>query len=313
MSSFSSSSTSPALCDFDANLLHKDLKETMEYHVNQARTHANVQLFVVPGSNLSDSEEALKLAKTAVTDLNTCVIATAGVHPYNTGTDIYNESTIEKLLSMIRDEPYSSTCMAVGETGLDYSDGFPDKELQKPWFRSHVQFAIEHQKPLFLHVREAKSDFLSILREYNFSDEGPPPIRCCVHCFTGTTEELRTYVQMGFYIGLTGYTINTIDAAEKAKVAGEIANPDDENPEDTIRDWLEIIPHDRLVIETDAPYMGFKGCRKTESKKKNQKYPNVPASLGSVCDFIAKMSGRTYDEVALTTTQNTMRFFGREE
>jgi TatD DNase family protein len=94
-----------------------------------------------------------------------------------------------------------------------------------------------------------------------------------VHCFTGTTEELQRYADCGFFIGLTGYVMTLDD--EKLLL------------------WLNMITLDKLVIETDAPYMGFKGCRSSESKEKKRTYPNVPVALVKVLNRICAVSGNS--------------------
>jgi TatD DNase family protein len=285
----------------------------MAHHVEQARTHANIQWFVVPGSTLADSAEALALTLGSEEAglRRGSVIATAGVHPYNAAAPEHAHpqgvSLLRELISSNR-----TACRAVGECGLDYSEGFPASELQLPWFRSQVALALELNLPLFLHVRNAREDFTAVLREAGFPEQGPPPVPCVVHCFTGEADELRQYVEMGFHIGLTGYATNLPSVAPPAE--GQSAEPA-EDPFATLRHWLSIIPQDRLVIETDAPYLGFKGCRSTEKKKRGSKYPNVPAALKTICEIVATVGGREYEEVASSTAANSLRFFSvdREE
>ena len=275
------------LVDFDANLLHEALRNDMDEHISVA-ADKGVECFVVPGSNLLDSQEALDLGKSR----GEVIIATAGVHPYHVDDEssIFTDANQELLRSLCALE----TCRAVGETGLDYSDGFPDKEKQIPWFRAQVALALENKMPLFLHVRNAKNDFLAIMTELGFPKEGPSPVNACVHCFTGDTEELKKYVNMGFYIGLTGYIFSMKEDSTRS-----------------LKEWLDIIPQDRLVIETDSPYLGWPGCRGTEKKKKKSKFPNVPASLSAICEEISSVSGRTYSEIASSTSENALRFFYR--
>ena len=100
-----------------------------------------------------------------------------------------------------------------------------------------------------------------------------PPVPGCVHCFTGSTEELQRYLDCGFYIGLTGY-IMTLD-------------------NEKLLTWLNMITLERLVLETDAPYMGFKGCRSKEEKEKKRTYPNVPSSLPKILDRVCEVSGQS--------------------
>ena len=299
-------SNKSVLCDFDANLLHKDLRDDIAHHIKQASEHAHVKLFVVPGSTLADSAEAVALAQNSEMQMN--IIATAGIHPYHVAAveHAHGEDVIAALIDIITSG--GEACKAVGETGLDYSEGFPDKALQLPWMRSQVQLALDTGKPLFLHERNAHTDFVAVLNELGFGESGPPPVACCVHCFTGTLEELTVYVNMGFYIGLTG---SVITAHKKVAEAEVVVGTETcrVGPYPELNTLLQLIPEDRLVIETDAPYMGFKGCRNSESKKKNQRYPNVPAALGTVCAFIAEASQKPYEHVATTTTANARRFF----
>jgi TatD DNase family protein len=157
-----------------------------------------------------------------------------------------------------------------------------------PWFKAQIELALRLKKPLYLHIRAAREDFLSIMNEYGFhaSAGSTPPIMGCVHCFTGTTDELQECLNMGFYIGLTGYVVNM----EK----------------EMLTRWLNMITLDKLVIETDAPYMGFKGARKSEPKGKDRKYPNVPASLPLVLDVICEASGWSRQDVINRTTRNAL-------
>jgi len=177
--------------------------------------------------------------------------------------------------------------VAVGECGLDYSEGFPSRELQVPWFKVHLELAAKHSLPLYLHIRDAHADFISLL-DSAAADLSRVPL--CVHCFTGDTEQLSEYARRGFYISLSGHVI-------RKKV--------------DVKEWLCIIPKDRLLLETDAPYMGFKQCRATEDKAKSQFYPNVPAALAQVATYVSTEAGVPYGELVASTTENALRFLGR--
>lgn len=275
------------LVDFDANLCHTALRGDLEHHLTQGREYACISHFVVPGATLSESAESLRLSE----EKGSSIIATAGVHPYHVGDegDLLTEANQEVLRSLLS----HASCKAVGETGLDYAEGFPNKKLQLPWFEAQVTMALEMKMPLFLHVREAREDFVSVLTKLGFPTSGPPPVPAVVHCFTGETNELKQYVDMGFYIGLTGFVIDK----------GQSQLPE----------WLRIIPDDRLVLETDAPYLGWKGCRAMEGKRKTSKFPNVPAALPTICEAVAKAKGASYEEVATSTTANALRFFSAIE
>ncbi|OQR83406.1 hypothetical protein THRCLA_10948 [Thraustotheca clavata] len=174
--------------------------------------------------------------------------------------------------------------VAVGECGLDYSPGFPTPELQMEWFLPQLDLACTLNKPLFLHERLAHEPFIAALK----SKENLPP--ACVHCFTGTAEEARVYLDMGFYIGITGYICKPHGAALQTM----------------LRDGL--LPLEQLVVETDAPYMGFNHCRRYEAKNIKRQYPNVPTSLPSIVQVIAECLNISPREVADVTTRNARRF-----
>jgi len=271
------------LLDFDSNLLHRDLREEMSKHIKTAQQHG-VKHFVVPGSTLDDSEKALELSKTC-SPVGT-ILATVGIHPYQAAAVEFNEISLGILRRLAEDE----SARAIGECGLDFSEGFPARDSQVVWFRAQVELALERELPLYLHIRGAHSDFVKILHDYDILPGRMNKVEICVHCFTGTTEELRVYCQdYGFYVSLSGHVI---------KNSGTI----------NLEEWLSIIPPEKLLIETDAPYLGWKGCRRTESTRVSQNYPNVPASLIQIAERVAAARGCDLTDVATLTTQNALRF-----
>lgn len=263
--------------DFDANLLHADLVADKDRLMEDARK-LNINRFVVPGSTLADSAGSLSLS-----NIDSSVLSTCGVHPYHTEKELFNEDNKMTLERMVQD----AKCLSVGECGLDYTEGFPGKSFQLPWFEYQLDLAVRFNKPLYFHFRAAHADCIATLSKHNFRPDNVV-VPAVVHCFTGTYDELQDYVSLGFYIGLTGYVINSLTSEE-------------------LKRFLDLITLDRLVIETDAPYMGFKGCRKHEEKKKGQKYPNVPSALIQVAEHIATVGGWTVAEVAEATTRNALR------
>ncbi|KAJ0405691.1 hypothetical protein P43SY_007332 [Pythium insidiosum] len=177
---------------------------------------------------------------------------------------------------------------AVGECGLDYSPSFPDTSWQKAWFSAQLDLACTLRKPLFLHERLAHGDFLALIDACRAKFNGylPPAV---VHCFTGTEDELREYVRRDFYIGVTGYICKKDRGA-------------------ALREMLHLVPLHRLVIETDAPYMGFPKCRSNESSDRKKQSPNVPSALPLICTVVAEAVNKTPREVAQLTRANARRF-----
>lgn len=267
-----------AMFDFDCNLTHADLAP----HVAELLTSAagvGVTEMLVPGATLEESHAAIALCASHPTTL----FPTAGVHPYNAREPPPTEAIdqLRQLLSL-------DAVRAAGEFGLDYSPSFPDRELQRQWFTSQLDVAVAADKPLFLHERLAHDDFMDILSaaELRAGRKLPPAV---VHCFTGTARELDAYVARGFWIGVTGFVCKPTHGAE-------------------LRDMLAKIPLDRLVVETDAPYMGFAKCRANEASDRKRQSPNVPSALPLVVAAVAKAIGRSPDEVAAITRANARRF-----
>lgn len=179
-------------------------------------------------------------------------------------------------------------CRAVGECGLDYSPSFPPPAHQRAWFDAQLDLACALQKPLFLHERLAHDDFVDAIASCAARHSGyfPPAV---VHCFTGSERELRAYVARDFYIGVTGFICKQTHGA-------------------ALRDLVRLVPLERLVIETDAPYMGFPKCRRREPLEPKKQYPNVPSALPLVADVVAKALGKTPQEIATITRANARRF-----
>jgi len=262
------------------------------------------------------------------------ILTTAGVHPYHAETEPTEKeiSLLHEYLSSSssnKDDAVATRICAVGECGLDYSEGFPSRESQLAWFRVQVKLAVQYKKPLFIHERLAHEDLLKVLDEEindnNNNDDKETAttntVPIIVHCFTGTREHCETYMKRGYYVSVSGFICK--------KNGDEVGR--------CIADG--IIPLDRLMIETDAPYMGFDGCRDEFLKlrettqnwngKKRKKlyksiYPNVPSALNLVLDKVVQLlllqqqqredldnvNTINKDEVARITSENAIRFFG---
>lgn len=271
----------PTLIDVDANLLHESLRENIDEHIRLA-SDVGVKSFVVPGSNFVDTMEAIALSKQYPAGV---IIATAGVHPYHVeGCGDVNVG-MDLLKSVIMND--ISHIAACGEFGLDFSEGFPPAELQIPYFEAQLSLACSVGKPLFLHERAAHAKFCEIMKAAELEHGGLPP--ALVHCFTGAAEELDVYLSMGFYIGITGFVLKRPQG-------------------DALRECVGRIPLDRIMIETDAPYQGFPGCRVGNSKPQRQS-PNVPSSLPLVAKEVANLLGVSLETLASASTANARKFF----
>lgn len=247
---------------------------------------------MLTGFNVDISRQAKDLCyfKKSLMDL----YFTAGVHPYDAKS--WNNQSYQEIKEMTKDP----LCVSVGELGLDYHYDYSTPEEQKHVFEQQVRLAIEVGKPMFLHEREAHEDFVQILNKF----KGQLP-QSVVHCFTGNEKELQTYLDMGFYIGLTGYLWKDLS-------------------DNGVRSILRsnMIPLDKLMIETDAPFMcpdltdlpdDMKKCITATSKDFVDKYcseeKNEPCSLPLVLELIASLMNKDAKDVAAATTNNAVRIF----
>jgi len=332
------------IIDIDANFVHPDLVNSISYHVENA-TKRGVSMFVVPGSTLIDTQEAIKLMKSNPERY----IATAGVHPYNALACEFNDENTALLKHILTEansaEANSNSVVSVGECGLDFSDGFPSKELQLPWFKYQVDLACKLDLPLYFHVRAAHADFISVLdtvfptrmaqaatssvdsrdsttahvfSQLSIMNSESVRLRGVVHCFTGDFDELCCYLDRGLYVGVTGHIMSH---TAPGGVNGFKCLDSDRDLE--MRRFLERITLDRLMIETDAPYMGFSGCRvgettdsptpvnaKATKRNLTQKYPNVPSAIVLLIDYIHAITGWSKEDIITQTTRNAINLFG---
>lgn len=171
--------------------------------------------------------------------------------------------------------------VAVGECGLDYFRNFSPREHQIAAFRRQLDLAASVRKPVFLHQRDAHDDFLAIMREFR-----PQLFGGVAHCFTAGTSEARAYLELDLHIGITGWIC-------------------DERRGLHLREVVREIPLDRLLIETDAPYL-----LPRDLKPKPQSRRNEPRYLTHVLDAIAEARGEPRERIAIATTENALRLFG---
>ena len=223
---------------------------------------------ILTGSDMKSSEQVHAFVK------NHPCTGTCGIHPH--GADRAKAEDFARIREIVSGNP---DIVAVGECGLDYDRMFSTRENQLRCFDHQIKIAEELGKPLFLHEREASRDFIARMKKH--------PEQCkrsVVHCFTGDAQTLKAYLDMGFYIGITGWIC-------------------DERRGGALREAVKLIPADRVMAETDAPYL-------TPRNIKGLSNVNVPQNIKYVVQMLA--SCMKTDEAALTEQlcENTKRFFG---
>jgi TatD DNase family protein len=261
-----------ALTDIGANLADSSFSSDRERVIERAVEHG-VTRMVVTGSTVEVSRQALALARRHP-DL---LWATAGVHPHHAAD--CDDATIPALRALAA-EP---ELVAIGECGLDYFRDLSPRDVQRHWLEQHLELAAELGMPLFLHERDAAEDMAAILRAHR----GRIP-RAVVHCFTGQAAALDRYLELDLHIGITGWIC-------------------DERRGLHLRELVGRIPADRLMIETDAPYLLPRTIRPRPKSRRNE-----PMYLGHVLAAVAECRGEATEEVAAATTRTAAAFFGLE-
>lgn len=259
------------LIDIGVNLMHRSFDQDRDEVVAKALA-AGVTPLLLTGTSERNSERAARYAK----KFSGKLFATAGIHPHDTRN--CTVQTINKLRELAK-LPH---VVAIGECGLDYNRDFSPRDVQRKWFEEQIQLACELQMPLFLHEREAHYDFVRILKPYIGSMKN----KAVVHCFTGSLQELQVYLQLGFYIGITGWIC-------------------DERRGKHLRDLVKRVPLDRLMLETDAPFLTPR-----DLPVKPQDGRNEPGFIPHIAATVAVCLGITVEEVAESTTRTAKEFFG---
>jgi TatD DNase family protein len=257
------------LIDIGANLSHDSFDHDREAVLQRARA-AGVAQLVVTGASREHSPRALALAQAHPGFL----FATAGVHPHH-ASDYTDECDAE--LRALHAHP---EVVAVGECGLDYFRDFSPRPAQRKAFERQLQLAADTGKPLFLHQREAHGDFLAIMKDFD-GRLGP----AVVHCFTGTRGELFDYLDRDWHVGITGWLC-------------------DERRGLHLRELVRHIPANRLMIETDAPYLLPRTVRPQPSHRRNE-----PMYLAHIVEELARDRGEEVAAVAATTSAAATAFF----
>ncbi len=257
------------LFDSHAHLSDERFKEDLDAVVANMREHS-VHRVLLPASDLKDSYEVVRI----VERYPNLMYAAVGVHPHEASS--FTEETLSELHQLLQ----HPQVVALGEIGLDYHYDFSPREIQKDVFRKQMELAYEEGKPVILHDREAHGDFLMVLQDA--AHDGllldKPGV---VHCYSGSPEFAQELLKLGFYLGYDGPI--TFKNAKKAQAS------------------VQLTPQDRLLIETDSPYLApvpYRGKR------------NEPAYVVEVCKKVSELWGLSLEETAELTYRNSCTLFG---
>ncbi len=265
---------SPAatLIDIGINLAHDSYDADRDAVLMRAQAAGVVQM-VVTGSTIESSRRALELARAHPHRL----FATAGVHPHHAA-----ELTGERL-GALEELARAREVAAVGECGLDYFRDFSPRDAQRRAFAAQLELAKRLGKPVFLHQRDAHADLLAILREHG------APWRGVAHCFTGFAGQLSAYLELGLAIGITGWICDERRGTHLAALMPQI-------------------PAERLLLETDGPYLLPRDLRPRPASRRNE-----PAYLPQIAAAVARARGETVESLARSSSAAARALFGLPE
>ena len=255
--------------DIGVNLTNNRFQNDLPEVLARARDEGVAQL-IVTGTDVEESNAAVRMAQA----FSGRCYATAGVHPHHAKD--WTESTADQLLALLQ----HPDVLAVGETGLDYNRNFSTPAQQRRAFEQQLELAVETQLPLFLHERDAIDDQIDLLARYRDRIVGG-----VAHCFTGSPEDLQRYLELDLYIGITGWVC-------------------DERRGKALQQALPLIPTERLLLESDAPYLLPRTLRPKPANGRNE-----PAFLAHIGQQVATLLDLSPQQLAQQTSTNAKRLF----
>tara|TARA_Y100001973_G_scaffold20786_1_gene30698 strand:- start:287 stop:1093 length:807 start_codon:yes stop_codon:yes gene_type:complete len=256
---------------FDAgvNLTNARLQSRLNDVLQRAR-EAGVEHLLVISCNLEEARQACALAES-----HPELVVTAGIHPHDA------KDAPADLKHQLRELAQHPAVVAIGECGLDFNRNYSPRDVQLEIFEQQLEVAAELQLPIYLHERDAFREQHGLLQK--FSKKIP---RKLAHCFTSGCDELKEYLKLGCYIGITGWVC-------------------DERRGGALREAVPLIPRERLILETDAPFLLPRTLKPRPSM-------NEPCWLPEIARVVAELRDETLADVSAYTRNNSFLFFGRE-
>lgn len=249
--------------DFGANLNHKSLREDSTRIIRDACS-SNVRMILCIGNSIQDSTGCIDIVRKhqAEADSGCNLYVTVGVHPHMASKVCSQKDWVKHLEDLI--ERNRDIVVAIGECGLDYERMFSKKEDQDAVFRTQIRLALKHKLPLYLHERGAFEDMRRILDEYR----GSPGLCGIIHCFTGNRESAAYYKGLGLFFGITGWIC-------------------DENRNRDLLDALQsgTIPAEKIILETDAPYLAPKDLARRPTNNEPRFVPHIARHVATAINM----------------------------
>jgi len=261
------------LIDIGVNLTNKRFDKDRDELILRAKNQG-VEKLLITGTSVYESQQALALCKYYQQQFPNTLFSTAGVHPHD--ADGVSDDYLAQLIQLA-EQPHVK---AIGECGLDFNRNFSAPEQQLKVFKEQISLAADLDMPLFLHQRDAFSPWFAELKP--FIHRIPAMV---AHCFTGNKEELVQCIAANMYIGITGWLC-------------------DERRGKELQEVIKLIPLNRLLIETDAPYLTPRTIRPRPKSSRNE-----PSYLPYIVQKIADVTAIDADEIACQTSLNARKIF----
>ena len=269
------------MIDIGVNLTNAQFRRDIDTVIYNA-VKQGVDTMIVTGTSVEVSQEASQLCLQYPHNL----YCTAGIHPHDAST--FDAHSIEQLSSLLKQKQV----VAVGECGLDFNRNFSTPDEQLYCFEQQLQLAVELKMPVFLHQRDAHEEYLRLIKKYRSG-----LVDAVAHCFTGGRDELASYLELDLYIGITGWLC-------------------DERRGKELQDCVAMIPKDRVMVETDAPFLFPRDLQLSNEqrdakgkKKKNSRRRNEPQYLPHIIRSLARYMDIEEAELGRLTVENSRRFF----
>jgi len=257
------------LIDIGANLTDRAFNQDVDEVIQRAQ-HAGVGRMIITGTSVSDSEKALTL----VNRHPKILYSTVGVHPHYAQDCTAN--TADQLAALAE----QTGVVAIGECGLDFNRNLSPADTQITWFEIQLGIAAELKLPVFMHQRDAHEPFMQIMQRWR-----PRLVSGVVHCFTGNTAAVQAYLGLDLYVGITGWLC-------------------DERRGQDLQAAVKHIPLNRLMLETDAPYLLPRDLKLSPKTRRNE-----PMHLPHICHAVAQYRDETVDLVAKQSTLAAIKCF----
>jgi TatD DNase family protein len=261
------------LIDIGVNLSNQQFKNRITDVLTRALS-AGVEKIILTGTSISESRAAVALCEEYQSQFPNMLYATAGIHPHEANSwDTASYRSIKELAS-------HSAVVAIGETGLDFNRNLSTPKEQEVAFEAQLELSTELQMPLFLHERDAAKRQLDILTHHRESISN-----AVIHCFTGDKKTLFSYLDLDLYIGITGWVCDERRGLELQKI-------------------IKNIPLNRLMVETDAPYLLPRNMTPLPKNRRNE-----PAFLEYIVRCISEHREESEEVISKMTTATALEFF----